>query len=1106
MKGNRIIILLLLTLLTSIVAWAQPGLNIEGGVTNATVKFYVSDSKPTAAPTGGEATQVNAGQWLIVEVKPNEGYWTYDEMLTVQTAGSIGGAEAPVRRAIQVPASPTALDGNQADGKGYYYYQVPEGCTYENGYRSVIVGGDMLKKVDLSKASKSEDGKTFTATTDSWTATITLDEVSFIYNGSAQGPTISSFNLTNGTKTFNNTADHVSISGSGTDAGNYDATLSAVATGCLKNSFSSVAFSVGQKTLTIIADTKSKIYGDPDPELTYTYDGLVGTDKINCELSREAGENVGTYAITHGTVTASDNYSITYRGANLTIKEALVVVTITGHKNSAPYDGKNHSVNGYDVGISNPLYNVTDFTFNGTAEANRTDTGTTNMGLKSDMFVNNNQNFEVTFIIATDGYQEISPINVVVTITGHHDVSTYDNKEHTVSGYDVESSTPVYKEEYFTFNSSAEAKRTEVGTTYMGLTADQFANTSKNFKTVTFNVTDGYQTITSVNDVVVTITGHNNATDYDGKNHSVSGYDVEISNPLYKESDFTFSGKAEANRTNAGKTMMDLQADMFVNNNKNFNVTFNVTDGYQEIISINVVVTITGHHDVSTYDGTEHVVEGYNVAFSNPVCTAADIAFSGTDVASQIDVGTTNMGLAAEQFANVNNNFDSMLFRVTDGYQTIRPKKAVINVTVKPKTYDGTTNAEVSGTIDGLVPGERMTVVVTGTFDNAEPGTDKTVNLGYELKWDSAKETNYEVDKPSTVKGIIIDLRNSGIEVRRNDTNELVDNGAYLTEMPDGTMRVDHIRIINPDAVNGIACGVSVYIPATLKNHEGKTGAIYGVGSDIIVTDANVPVTDIYMPDTEEIIDVAKQAFRLVADESVTARIHTTLPLLDDYALTAGLKAEYEDGHVMSTITTTTQFWTFSCGVDVLVPEKAAAYICQRDGNDAVAGTKITVPVTKVDAQTERVIIKANNGVMMGCDDKNGGTFDLVAWPSAERPSGTAPTTDDAKSYPGNLLVLSLVATHFNPNDYYILYNNAFHELASEDVTSVGPCKAVLRKNDSAMAKILDIFIEENANSIHNAQFIMHNNEWYDLQGRKLEGKPTVKGIYIYNGRKVTIQ
>ena len=33
-----------------------------------------------------------------------------------------------------------------------------------------------------------------------------------------------------------------------------------------------------------------------------------------------------------------------------------------------------------------------------------------------------------------------------------------------------------------------------------------------------------------------------------------------------------------------------------------------------------------------------------------------------------------------------------------------------------------------------------------------------------------------------------------------------------------------------------------------------------------------------------------------------------------------------------------------------------------------------------------------------------------------------------------------------------------------------------------------------------------NDNVWYSLDGRKLSDKPTAKGIYIYNGRKVVIK
>ena len=34
----------------------------------------------------------------------------------------------------------------------------------------------------------------------------------------------------------------------------------------------------------------------------------------------------------------------------------------------------------------------------------------------------------------------------------------------------------------------------------------------------------------------------------------------------------------------------------------------------------------------------------------------------------------------------------------------------------------------------------------------------------------------------------------------------------------------------------------------------------------------------------------------------------------------------------------------------------------------------------------------------------------------------------------------------------------------------------------------------------------VNSDEWYTLSGVKLEGKPTVKGVYIYNGKKVAIK
>ncbi|MBQ6482245.1 MAG: class F sortase [Anaerolineaceae bacterium] len=374
------------------------------------------------------------------------------------------------------------------------------------------------------------------------------------------------------------------------------------------------------------------------------------------------------------------------------IKPIDVTVTVTGNHNTAVYDGKSHTVSGYQLSADNTLCDPeTDVWFNGEATASRTNAGKTDMGLTAAQFAGNNANLNITFNV-TDGYQEISQRQgVVVKITGHKNTAVYNGLEHSISGYDVEINDSLYKETDFRFSGTATVAQTAVGTANMNLAASQFDNINTNFKDVTFSVTDGYQEITALEDVVVTITGHHEVIDYDGTEHTVSGYDVEISNPLYKESDFTFSGTAEAKLTNAGSVNMNLTKDMFTNTSSNFtNVTFNVTDGYVTINKINATVTIVGESSAVDYDGVEHSVTGYTAAAvpADLYDVTNSFTFSGSKTAVRTDAGTSYMGLKPEQFTNVNPNFNTVSFNVTDGYQTINKIDTVVTITGASNTTD----------------------------------------------------------------------------------------------------------------------------------------------------------------------------------------------------------------------------------------------------------------------------------------------------------------------------------------------------------------------------------------------------------------------------------
>lgn len=85
-------------------------------------------------------------------------------------------------------------------------------------------------------------------------------------------------------------------------------------------------------------------------------------------------------------------------------------------------------------------------------------------------------------------------------------------------------------------------------------------------------------------EVVVTITGNHDRVHYDGAEHTVSGYTVDIDTALYTEADFRFKGTASVTKVYPGTYAMGLQEKDFVNLNENLaNVKFVVTDGYLEI-------------------------------------------------------------------------------------------------------------------------------------------------------------------------------------------------------------------------------------------------------------------------------------------------------------------------------------------------------------------------------------------------------------------------------------------------------------------------------------------------------------------------------------------
>ena len=100
------------------------------------------------------------------------------------------------------------------------------------------------------------------------------------------------------------------------------------------------------KPVTVTANSDSKTYGAADPEFTVTVVGTLGTDKVTYNLSREAGEGVGTYPITASGDAIQGNYNVTYHPGTLTITAATRPedrqLSVTSYE--GVYDANEHTI------------------------------------------------------------------------------------------------------------------------------------------------------------------------------------------------------------------------------------------------------------------------------------------------------------------------------------------------------------------------------------------------------------------------------------------------------------------------------------------------------------------------------------------------------------------------------------------------------------------------------------------------------------------------------------------------------------------------------------------------------------------------------------------
>ena len=384
-----------------------------------------------------------------------------------------------------------------------------------------------------------------------------------------------------------------------------------------------------------------------------------------------------------------------------------VPLTITAKDASKTYDGHPLTQPAFTMeGLVNGD-TKDNFSLSMTAESTITDAGNTPNVIDTDTVKYNGGAIPSYYNVSYEpGTLTVNKASATVTITGVNKTHVYDGTQHEANGYNYSFTG---KPGQITIspkpNVLAIARRTDVGTTYMGLTMDSFTVTSANYDVTIKAVIDGYVTITPVTDkVTVTVTENGAIVTYDGTEHSVKGYkSMTADNALY---DVTTSVKATetaawtAKGKDAGEYPVGIVAGDFQNTNKNFtNVAFKIVDGVLKInpVADEVIVTVTENGATVTYDGTEHSVKGYKSMTADnklyDVTTSVKATETAAWTAKGTDAGEYPVGIAAGDFENTNKNFTNVTFKVVDDVLKITPVTDEVIVTVTENgatvTYDG---------------------------------------------------------------------------------------------------------------------------------------------------------------------------------------------------------------------------------------------------------------------------------------------------------------------------------------------------------------------------------------------------------------------------------
>ena len=456
----------------------------------------------------------------------------------------------------------------------------------------------------------------------------------------------------------------------------------------------------------------------------------VADDKVVADQT--VGQTITEDPITVGGYTAvsTDSQSITLvpdSSSNVITFYYYKNVELTAISATHEYNGREQSVSGFTGAPEDADFSAI------TVGAAGTDVGEYPAKFAEGTVGTKDSTGKYIVVKATDGMLKITPISNVITITANSNSKAYDGTALTDSGYSFTQGILLRGD---VLHVSVKGSQTDAGSS-----ANTFSYTlNEGTNPDNYNITTnpGTLTVTAVSDkVVVTIKEHSGTAKYDGSEKTVTGYDTEISNPLYTTDDFRFTGDATITGTDAGSYDMELVPENFENISNNFsNVEFVIKDGTLTISKR--TVTLTSKNDSKQYDGTPLTSSEIKVSGDGFVDgEGASYTFTG----SQLDVGSSKNTFDYR----LNDNTKAKNYEITKEYGdltvTAVSTQIVITANSKTEVYSGQAVTDSGYTYTGkLAEGDKLEVEVVGS--QTDKGSSDNVVKSYKVTRDGVDVTN----------------------------------------------------------------------------------------------------------------------------------------------------------------------------------------------------------------------------------------------------------------------------------------------------------------------------------------------------------------------------